>query len=58
MRRVQVLIELDEEDYAAFEAEAKRSDSSVEALLERVLRGLYRDLRQEEREADHPILFP
>ena len=58
MRKVQVCIELDEEDYHAYETEAQREGTTVQALVEKVLRGLYRDLREEEREGDHPIIFP
>ena len=58
MRKVQVCVELDEEDYEAYDAEARRLGSSVQELVERVVRGLYRDLKQEENEGDHPIIFP
>ncbi len=59
MRKIQVCVELDEEDYHACEAEALREGTTVQALVEQILRGLYRDLQQEEREGDHPpIIFP
>jgi hypothetical protein len=58
MRKVQIGIELDEEDYHSFETEAQRVGTTVEALVERVLRGLYRDLKHERQEGNHPIIFP
>lgn len=57
MRKVRVCVELDEEDYQAYEAEAQREGTTVEALVEQVLRGLYRDLKREEsEEGDHPTI--
>ena len=58
MKKVQICVELDEEDYHAYETEALREGTTVQALVEQVLRGLYRDLKQEERDGDHPIIFP
>ena len=58
MKKIQVCVELDEEDYHAYETEALREGTTVQALVEQVLRGLYRDLKQEERRGDHPIIFP
>jgi hypothetical protein len=58
MRKVQITLEIDEDDYRAWEFEAHRAGKSVELLVEEVVRGLYRELRQEEQEADHPIFFP
>ena len=58
MRKVQVCLELNEDDYQAFEAEAQREGTTIQALVEQVLRGLYRDLKEEEREGDHPIICP
>jgi hypothetical protein len=58
MRKIQITLEIDEEDYRAYEFEASRTDKSVELLVEEVARGLYRELKQEEKEGDHLILFP
>ena len=57
-KQIQVTIEIDEEDYRSFEFEAQRAGKSVDQLVEEVVRGLFRDLKQEEQEADHLILFP
>ena len=58
MRKIQVSIELDDQDYHAYETEAARDGTTVEALVEQVIRELYRDLIQSEEEGDHPILLP
>ncbi len=58
MRTVKVCIEVDEADYRAYEAEAKHEGITVEALLERMVRGLYDELKQEEKTDDHPVFFP
>lgn len=58
MRKIQITIEIDEEDYRAYEFEAQRAGKSVEVLVEEVVRGLYRELKQEQQDADHPIFFP
>lgn len=58
MRKIQITIEIDEEDYHAYDFEAHRAGKSVELLMEEVLRGLYREMKQEEQDADHPIYFP
>ena len=58
MKKVQICVELDEADYHAYETEALREGTTVQALVEQVLQGLYRDLKQEERDGDHPIIFP
>ena len=58
MRKIQITIEIDEEDYRAYEFEAHRAAKSVDLLVEEVVRGLYREMKQEQQEADHPIYFP
>ncbi|HLF55796.1 MAG TPA: hypothetical protein VI942_03020 [Thermoanaerobaculia bacterium] len=58
MRKIQITIEIDEEDYRAYEFEARRAAKSVDLLVEEVVRGLYREMKQEQQEADHPIYFP
>lgn len=58
MRKIQITLEIDDEDFDAYQFEARRLDKSVELIVEEMVRGLYRELKQEEREADHEILFP
>ena len=58
MRMIQVCVELDEADYRAYEDEARREGTTAQALVERVVRNLFRELKDEERRGDHPILFP
>jgi hypothetical protein len=58
MRKIQVTIEIDEEDYRAYEFEAKSAGKSVDLLVEEMVRGLYREMKQEQQDADHPIFFP
>jgi hypothetical protein len=55
---VQVRIELDEDEYREYEAEALRERTTVEALIQRVVRGLFRELKQQERDDDLPIVTP
>jgi len=58
MRKIQITIEIDEEDYHAYDFEAQRAGKSVELLVEETVRSLYREMKQEEQDADHPIYFP
>lgn len=58
MRKIQITLEIDEEDYRAYEFEARSGGKTVDCLVEEVVRGLYREMKQEQQEADHPILFP
>jgi hypothetical protein len=58
MRKIQVTIEIDEEDYRAYEFEAKSAGTSVELLVEKLVQGLYREMKQEQQDADHEISFP
>jgi len=58
MPKIQITLEIDEDDLHAYEFEAKRAEKSVETILEEVVQGLYRELKQEEKEGDHEILFP
>jgi hypothetical protein len=58
MRKIQITLDIDEEDYRAYEFEASRAGKSVDCLVEEVVRGLYREMKEEQAEADHPILFP
>jgi hypothetical protein len=58
MRKIQITIEIDEEDYRAYEFEARRAGKSVDLLIEELIRGLYREMKQEQQDADHPIFSP
>ena len=58
MRSVNVTIDLDDDSYRAYEAEARRSQTTVETLVQQVLQKLYGELEREEKEGDHPILLP
>jgi hypothetical protein len=57
MSKVNVCVEIDEEKYRAYEAEAKRQGTTVEELLRRSIRLMF--IEQEERlrdeEEGHPI---
>lgn len=58
MQRVKVCVELDDAEYRAYAAEARRRGVDVEALIQQMVQGLVRELRQEEADGtDHPI-FP
>lgn len=58
MHKVRVCVDLPEEHYRAFEAEARRRGVSVEALVEQTVQGLIDELEREEREGtDHPIFL-
>ena len=58
MRKIQITLEIEDEEFHAYEFEAKRTDQSVETLVEQMIQGLYREFKREEQEADHEILFP
>ena len=58
MKTVQVCIELDEEDYRAYQAEAQREGTTVKALIEQVVRGLYRELQRRERANEDQVPSP
>jgi len=56
MRKVRVCIDLEDEQFEALREQAGRERRTVESLVEQMLGGLLRELRQEEREGtDHPI---
>jgi hypothetical protein len=56
--RVRVCVDLPEEHYRAFEAEARRRGVTVEALVEQTVQGLIEELEREESEGtDHPIFL-
>jgi hypothetical protein len=58
MRKIQITLEIDDEDLHAYQFEAEREGTSVEKLVEQMVQGLYREFKREEQEADHEILFP
>jgi len=58
MRKIRITLEIDEDEYPAYAFEADRAGKSVEELVEEIVRGLWREMKQELEEADHPILFP
>ena len=58
MREIRITLEIDEEEYHAYDFEARRAGRSVEELVEEIARGLWREMKSEQEEADHPIYFP
>jgi hypothetical protein len=57
MRTVRVCVELPEDRFRVYKAEAERRGTTVERLVEQVIHGLLSELDQEEREGtDHPII--
>ena len=57
MKTVRICVDLEEESYRAFAAEAKRRGVTVEILVTQTVDGLIRELEQEERDGtDHPII--
>lgn len=58
MRRIHTCLELSDELYQFYERRAQRMGISVEALMEKVLRGLVERVDEEgEEEEDHPIFI-
>jgi len=58
MHTVRVCVEIPEERYRAFESEAERSGTTVERLVEQMVRGLLDELDQEEREGTDHLIIP
>lgn len=57
MSKVHICIELSDETLRSFEAEARREGTTLQALLERMVNGLIRDMeREEEAGTDHEII--
>ena len=57
MSQVHICIELTETALRSFEAEARREGLTLQAVLERTVNGLLRDMeREEEAGTDHPII--
>ena len=56
MPQVRVDVELSEEHYRSFQAEARRRGVTVESLVQQMTQQLVLELEDEEREGtDHPI---
>jgi hypothetical protein len=57
MSKVHICIELSDETLRSFEAEARREGTTLQALLERMVNGLIRDMEHEEEAGtDHEII--
>jgi hypothetical protein len=58
MTRVRVCVDIADEHYRQFQAEARRRDVPVESLIEQCVAGLVRELEQEESDGtDHPVVM-
>ena len=59
MKKVTVCIDLDDEKYRAYEAEAKRRGKTVEELVQHAVELMFieQEERLKEEEEDHPIHF-
>jgi hypothetical protein len=58
MTRVKICVDLPDQEYRLFAAEAKRRGVTPESLVEECVAGLIRELDQEERDGtDHPIVL-
>lgn len=58
MSKVRVCVNVPEPMYRAYQDEAKRQNTTVEALVEGMIQNLFEEMRTEEEEGtDHPI-FP
>lgn len=57
MSKVRICVDLNEGELRAYQEEAKRRGTSVESLVEEMVRRLIEDVRRQEDEGiDHPIL--
>jgi hypothetical protein len=58
MRKVRVCVDLPENHYRAFAAEAGRRGVSVEDLVQQTVQGLLEELEREEEDGtDHPVFI-
>jgi hypothetical protein len=58
MSKVRVCVDLPEEHYRAFVAEAGRRGVSVEDLVQQTVQGLIEEMEREERDGtDHPVFI-
>ncbi len=57
MSRVEICIEMNDEVYQSFEAEARREGVTVRSLLERMVSRMLRDMEREEAAGtDNPVI--
>jgi hypothetical protein len=57
MVRVQVWVELTDDEFQAFEREAERECRPVESLIEQTVHALWAEMEHEQAEGtDHPII--
>jgi hypothetical protein len=56
MTKVQICVEIDESHFKHYKIEAERRGTTVEKLIEQMVQGLIRELREDEESGtDHPI---
>jgi hypothetical protein len=58
MRTVRIGVEIPEERYRAYKSQAECNGTTVEELVEQVVRGLLDELDREERKGDDHLIFP
>ena len=58
MRKVQVTVELPDDHYRSFAAEARRRGVSVESLVERMVHELVAELERDENEGTDHLIIP
>ncbi|MBK8977475.1 MAG: hypothetical protein IPM29_16305 [Planctomycetes bacterium] len=58
MTRVQVWIEIPDDELPALEHEAERENRTVETLVEQIVQGLWEEMRREEEEGTDHDIFP
>lgn len=56
MPKLRIEVEISEEHFRAYEGEAKREGVSVEALVEKTVNVLLRELEEQEQDGDCPML--
>jgi len=57
MKHVRICVDIDENDYPAYQNEAARQGVTVEALVERIVREMIGELKRDQSEGtDHPII--
>lgn len=58
MSKVQICVELEDDAFRAFEDAAVREGTTVEAMLERTVNNLLRELERERKEGIDPQIVP
>ena len=58
MRKVRVTVELPDDHYRSFAAEARRRGVSVESLVERMVHELVSELERDENEGTDHLIIP